>query len=548
MNQRFLGTAWHEVDANLVFGSNGECVDHGLEPFYAAEAIIREHDGSTRSRCVVDNYTFSLKLYFQDSGIGDLGHPSADLETIREFRIKWEVVDQDDDVGERSGTIHIAPRTPNMKDHDGNSISTPGDLVGVNCRVQGSNLPLEYYDELLHQASIALGFDARYFHPDRIHAEYSNIQDAARYVRIVRGESGRIHSTEGVLARISRLLATDREGYRKHVADDTEEPGYYHSATIGPKRVAELVPQHRLPKEIKHYLPRTPDAFDPENPLFHPKLEVSLQSSRGDGSVKWHERGRLARELDETLLNVLNWDGFPVTEADLEDDTRDGGPAPGGLGPYVEDQYFVPETRNRQRRLVEDPTPEIETTQDNIVTRFLVDGLEDSDMDVLELLVADGGQVAPKDVAENTGWHLDTVYRAIDRLEELVEHKYDELALRSHHVARRVSEAVKLARQHSEDALTTMAKAIEADTGLTIANDALLAWMDRLGVEVEDRRDAQLELRLGRVDSGDDIRTELQRGLAAWRKAGWDPERFRNAQVQFTQDGYTQYATVGGLI
>lgn len=215
------------------------------------------------------------------------------------------MVDDDDDVGERSGNIHIAPRTPDLVDEEGNHISTPKDLTGVNCRILGSNFPLELYGELLQRATTALGFDSRYFAMERVHQRYSNIQDAARYVRLIRGESGPIHSVDGVLARISNLLANDREGYRKHIADDTEIPGYYHTATIGPKRASELVDQHHLPKEFKHYLAREAENLDPENPLYHPKIEVALQTSRLDEPVRWRERERVARELDEALLNLL---------------------------------------------------------------------------------------------------------------------------------------------------------------------------------------------------------------------------------------------------
>lgn len=225
MNAEFIETAWHEVSVNLVFGDEGECCQHGLEPFYAAEAIVRERGGSRRARCRVGDYEISVKLYYQKSGIGALDHPSAGLDTIREFRIVWEVLEEDDDVGERSGAIRIAPRTPNMTDQKGEQISTPQDLTGVNCKLSGSNFPLGRYGELLHRATQALGFDSRYFAETRVHQQYSNVQDAAKYVRLIRGGSSPIHAVDGAIARVSNLLANDREGYRRHIADDTEAPG-----------------------------------------------------------------------------------------------------------------------------------------------------------------------------------------------------------------------------------------------------------------------------------------------------------------------------------
>jgi predicted transcriptional regulator len=542
MNAEFIETAWHEGDVNLVFDDRGACCSHGLEPFYAAERIVRENDGSKRARCSVGEYSLSLKLYYQNSGIGSLNHPSSDLDTIREFRISWEVLDEDDDVGQRSGNIHIAPRTPKMTDHSGSLISTPRDLTGVNCRVLGSNFPVPKYGELLHRATEALGFDSRYFDPERVHQAYSNIQDAARYVRLIRGESGPIHAVDGVLARVSNLLANDREGYRKHVADDTEAPGYYHTATVGPKRASELVDQHHLPKEIKHYLPREADSLDPGDPVYHPKVEVSLQASRLDGMVQWEERDRVARELDETLLNVLRWEGYPVTDEEIEGDDRDGGPPPGGRGPYVEDEYFVAESERRQRRLLDDPTPELKNRQENLVMKHVVGGFEDSDADVLDMLVSDGGEVSPKDIADEQGWHIETVYRAIERLEDLVEHHYGELSLRSHHIAEKVTEAVQHAREHAEDAAETLAKSLERTVGLDVANDALVEWVDRFAVEVKDRRDAQLLLRFGRVEmTRNEFVVVLTNGLYEWARAGWDRERFLNAEVDVRlRDGNLQ--------
>jgi hypothetical protein len=56
-----------------------------------------------------------------------------------------------------------------MVDSEGDPISTPKDLTGVNCRVLGGNFPLQSYGELLHRATEALGFDSRYFDTERVH-------------------------------------------------------------------------------------------------------------------------------------------------------------------------------------------------------------------------------------------------------------------------------------------------------------------------------------------------------------------------------------------
>jgi hypothetical protein len=84
-------------------------------------------------------------------------------------------------------------------------------------------------------------------------------------------------------------------------------PGYYHSAAIGSKRAAELIDGHRFAKEFKHYLPKYPKAFDPDHPLYHPKIEVSYQSKRDDrDSVPWSNRHELEQELAQGLSSTFS--------------------------------------------------------------------------------------------------------------------------------------------------------------------------------------------------------------------------------------------------
>jgi hypothetical protein len=98
--------------------------------------------------------------------------------------------------------------------------------------------------------------------------------------------------------------------------------------------------------------------------------------------------------------------------------------------------------------------------------------------------------------------------------------------------ATQVAEYVQAARESAEDAAETLARSLEHEVGLELSNDALLEWIDRFGIDVEDRRDAQLALRFGRVDMfRDEFAVALTTGLYQWQKAGWERERFVNAEV-----------------
>lgn len=556
-----IDTLCHEFDVNFVLGgepgagvheSTDQEPDHwGLAPYYAINRIVKQSGGSRRAYFSAAERRYVATLWYQqESGIGALNHPSCDLETIREYRVTLERVSKEDPVGNESGDIHIAPRAPEMVDRDGEPISIP-EIVGINARVQASNIPFECYGDLFRAAMTALGLDERFVDDDNLHA-FSNINQAARNVRIRRDDSGPLHGRDGAIARIANLASDDRSGYRKLVQDDTVSPGYYHAATVDGDRAGELVERHRYPKEVKHYLPRKPEAFDEDHPLYHPKLEVSLATGRLDSNPRWADLQRVSRELDELLINVLRWAGYPVLQEDLDADQADvednrGSPGLDTWGPYVADAYFEPRLAQRNRRLGEDPTPELEQRQDNVVIRALRDGLEDSDVAVIETLLSDGGTVAPADVADKHDYHLETIYRALARLEALVEHQYADLRLHSHHVADQLMTAIDRAEDAAVDAAETAATVLTGD--LDRVNDALSEWADRHGVRFEDPVDDSLTIDLGEVGSREDARELLHQGRRLWLRAGFDVDRYDTATARLqVLGGATQfYERVGDL-
>jgi hypothetical protein len=76
MNAAFVETAWHEGDVNLFFDDRGDCSTYGLEPFYAAERLVRESGGSTRARCRVGDYDISVTRYYQGFAGRGVGKPT----------------------------------------------------------------------------------------------------------------------------------------------------------------------------------------------------------------------------------------------------------------------------------------------------------------------------------------------------------------------------------------------------------------------------------------------------------------------------------------
>ncbi len=281
----------------------------------------------------------------------------------------------------------------------------------------------------------------------------SNINDAAVYVRLQRSNSGPIYAADGSIARMHSLLEADRSGYRKHVEDNRERPGDYVISVVDDSRAGMIIRGHEIGKEVKHYYMKDPDNYDPDEFGWHPKLEIGFQTSATDRTVYWERDDELdcqdlRRELEELLVNTLDWAGFDIT----------------GGKQYQGDAYFDPDDRERRSlKLVDCPLPDIESEQEAMVMGLWGD-MNPSDKALVDTLLADGGKVSPQDAADETGYCYDTILRAVDRLEGFVEHTYNELAIGSDYAAQAMLKRVRSAEEQFRRAI--------GSTAMQVANDA----------------------------------------------------------------------------
>lgn len=523
---RAIATAPHEFDANLLFN------EQGLQPFFGADATIKQGDGSVVGDFHDQGEHWVAKLSYQDSNIQHPGEETPNgtpfhIETIREYRLKVARHPDEDDVGQQDFTAHLAPRWQGMQGEN-----RFGDLVditvpenfgeGVNVRIQGSNIEFSRYRRLLAFGFSAVGLNATYFtnpHPS------SNIQDAERYVRIDRTESGPLHARDGTITSLGHLLENDRTGYRKLVQNDQDEhgntlPGYYHTATLDPRRIQEAWPHHELAKEIKHYYAREAHKFPDDHPLSHPKLGASYQTKRHDDTLYWDDLDQLDRELDETVLSCLQHAGIDTSPTH-------------GTGPYIEDAYFDVGTIDRDYQPLGLELTRIRQEQESVVVRHLADGLSPVQWESLQQLVTDGGQVSPTAIAEMNDRHVDSVRRALRDMEDLVDRKYGEVGLKSDYIAELVRDAVTEAREGLRKAVSTASRAIEmASRGASQTMAEWVAFCDRYGIDISNRTDA-LELELGNYDPDADTSPSMIMQLArdVWRDAGQDLADLRAATV-----------------
>lgn len=461
---RSVKCAPHEGDIRFTFGTHpsNEVIDHGLAPYYGMDSLVKEWgdrwktDGKPTETVDFAGESWATCFDYDESGLDAWDSPDFQIQTVKEFRFYFVSASSPTYRGERAdkdprvkgGTITVRPRWPDLTS-DGQPVSVP-DYGGpyIDVQVQASNIPHEEYLNLVKRIMGAYGISSRYFdqpHPD------SHINDLAYYVRLVRGESGPLYAPDGPIARAHTLIQGDRSGYRKHVEDNTKIPGYYVTATVEDEKASDLIRGYRLGKEIKHYYSKEPQAHEPSEAPFHPKLEVSYQTKRTEKTVRWSEVEETRRELEETVLNCLEWSGL---SPDAQNDAF-----------MTKDPYWTAENTTESRKLVQCPLPRIESEQEHRVMQLWGE-MTSADRDVIELLLEDGGKVSPKEAAKETGYTYRTIRAVIERLEGLIRHAYSEMQLESKKVQqellKRTRAAGKNFKQSVESTVMDLADATES--------------------------------------------------------------------------------------
>jgi hypothetical protein len=189
-------------------------------------------------------------------------------------------------------------------------------------------------------------------------------------------------------------------------------------------------------------------ARDSDDPLAHPKAGVSYQVSRWDDTLGADQEvlAQLQRELDRVLHAVLIDAGLNVAP-DHES------------GPFVEDAHSDAEVTDGFDEPRTLDMAHIHDEQESVVLKHVKDGLSPVEWESLEVLVTDWGDVAPADIAEEKGRHVNGVRDALRRMDDLVQREYGSVSLRSTYVAGLVHDAVQRAEEAVRDAASASAKA-----------------------------------------------------------------------------------------
>lgn len=530
--RRIVAPQSHEYTANWNYQ------EHGLRPWFALDSVVKDSGGSAEQEIEAAGETWSATLYYQEGGLlpPSGGETPAGThvqhDTIREFRISCVA---QDDVRERKANFHIRPRWKGLtaENDDGEEIEipVPDELANhrtdaVNVRISGSNIRFDDYTDLLQSAMESFGISPHYFKNEHRHPT-SNIQDAARYVRIHKHQSGPVHARTGPLVSLAHVLENDRDGYRKLVQNDSDErgrtvPGYYHTATLGPERVQEVFPNHELPVECKHYFAR--EAYDRplDDPLAHPKLEVAYQVSRWNDTLRPADHDQLEQELDEWLYAILSDAGL---------DLRAG-------NTYVQDAYFKNSNDTTTANIVSLDLTTVRHEQESIVYKHLAGGMSPVERETLNTLVSDGGQVSPSKIATENDRHQDSVYSALQRMNDLVEHEYNSVSLKSTYLSELVADALDQAKESLARATNAAAETMHsAGRGLDDRTSAFIAWAERYGVNYRSGDSDTMRIDIGEIETVQVAKRIIRQGYRLWTELKKDPSTFRSAQVRYVNQG-----------
>lgn len=465
-----IEAATHESDVWLYYHPEDRERWDGLAPYWAlTQLLVYAYDGHAALRHERDGERLDIDLAYSKSAFAPRPEDEVDVDRLYELEVHVE------GRGERKVHYNISPRFPEMRHHDdGERLSFPfhhldGD-EGMTVQCQGSNVDLGELPALLEDV-----VDVLFQEADRsVHNRYfkavqgGRIAEVERYVRTLRDESRKLTRQDGMLHRLSMLLSQTEGTKGKHTWDNTECVGYHRQVRLERGDPSELILGHDVGRQIKSYLPEHPQAFDEEDSLYHPKLGVLFRKSLNKNqAVPWEQRDELIRQLDETIINLLAWADIP---------TEGGGP------PFVSDDHFsATASRDEQLPIEPDPTPELEAQQDHLLVTALRD-MTDADVEIVETLATDGGQLHVDDVADETGYGISTVYRCLQRVEGVLESDDGLVRFMSEKIAEDIRAIVESAEHHIETAADRVAELYNVDVRQS-ASSAVSKLLARYGGE-----------------------------------------------------------------
>jgi len=502
----------------------------GLDPYWAlSDLLINEFDGYQELADVeINGERWDIRMNYSKSGFRPRPEDEIASDRLYEFDINAQ------GYGERKCDYNISPRFPEMRKSDGERTTTAFDHTdpdeGVSIHCQPSNLEPDEVANLLPRFvfELADAADVGLYHGYFAEPFEGRITALERYVRITRSMNEKLIGTGGIFDRLAMLLS-DADGTKGvYKFDNERERGYHHVVRHGSTSAGEMISGQRLGGQIKSYLPEHPEKFEPDDPLYHPKLGVKfVQGRTASGSVPWADRDEVVRELDERLMSLLSWAEIP-TEA--------------GGTTYVADDHFGAGAAAESVPIHSDPTPRLEANQEHLIVTTLRD-MTSADEAIVENLATDGGQPAPE-VADAAGVGLSTVYRCLQRLEGVVTSDNGHVRFVSEKLRQEVRAIVESAEAKIDNAATRAAELVDMDVRQS-ASSAFDRWLAKYGAEFNapdtegGRSTVRIDTVLGIAKSSsyphpEDVVDELK---TAWSRDGRDIKRLADVRIEADVSG-----------
>ncbi|WP_435065937.1 hypothetical protein [Halobaculum sp. EA56] len=556
-----IRTCPHEARINLNYATQGSIADN-MAPYWAICGFMRAFDGGTTLDArfpwldSVDPHPVSeadpadddtreqveISLYYGTDDDGDYAGkiaPRPDFG-LSQDRSMWEPRIHVDGAGQRKADFHIRPRYDGMTHVEtGNPIPSPFDHpdqpdTGFNVEIQGSNLELDEYPHWLRCACQALAnaldddWNSDYFTRP---LPTSNISVHERYVRLSRSIAEKLTRMGGAFHQLAMLLSTQDTSKGAYFWDSGDSHGAMYRLVSHADAASSMIPGHGLGTQAKCYDPEH-EHSDPDDPLYHRKFGMLFQRKVSDirinsETVAWDRRHELVTELEERLVNILTWAGIPIAPGSL-------GSSNDSASTFVEDWHFSPAETQREIELHDDPTPQIERSQESMLVRSL-QRMTAADESLTEQLVADGGRARYDDLAEESDTSETTVYRWLKRMGDAVESEQGVITFASQHLREKFEEiigrTVTSVRTDIEHGLRHTESILEADAYERPSGDAFESWREKWGARVADDG---AELQLGSclphpdegVTSGVNAAEVVQDGFRAWKDSGNAPGHF----------------------
>ena len=530
----------HEVGAQWLFDN------HGLDPYFA---IVSNFDHCLQNPDGTDDVgTFDAagntwrlnhdenKVKYWEGKIAT--RPGDSGDAYYEYNIG---VVADDAVGRRRANFQFRPALPHAEHVDtGEEIgSLPSDLPeGVRVQIDGANVALEDYIDVLQGLMDAMGVNPDYFKEYQLH-EWSRCYNQAPYVRIDRQLSeARIVSKNGLLERLSQH-ASNQRGAGRREWDNREIKGHRNTVAMDAQNIEAFLPQQTVGKLLKSYHMKNPEK-QADNATANPKLEVqySTEFSFGDfESVPWHSTDAfdaydLRDELTEWLLNVLDWAGITLAPTD---------------DVYVQDEYFqldaLEDVADRAIDLYPDPMPALEEKKIELAEHHILgNDLTKTDMEILQALT-DGGEYHHEDLAEETGTSSSSVYRLAEKIGDIIRQSQGVFELADEVIRDRLGDLFQCLKRTADWVDDSIAKVAQDAKDVELAQDSPLAkWMRTYGVSLQREGYGHdswtFDIQVGRY-ALDEIRRVLRSGYHAARATGAQiSDRFLEATFSWhTKDG-----------